>query len=586
MRCVLAPEFRPRPVTLGESFGWFHPAQGGRTPVLLCPPLGVEALASHIGWRGLAARLAAQGHEVLRLDYPGTGHAPGETLAPARLAHWQASIGSAMEALKAATGAHQVLVIGMRLGASLAAHAVQGRADLAGLVMLAPLTSGRRYAREIAALSRMQGESGHSPAGIALHGFEIAQETLEALGGLDLAALPAPAAGGLVFARTPGEAALASQWGFEHAPFEGFEAFTENPTHGRVPEAVFTQVLAWCSARPAAPRTATPKTTTLNPLPPARFDLPGGLVEEAVLFGPDESLFGMMSRPAQACSPLGVIITNAGRNPASGWGRQGVELARALARAGHAALLFDGNGIGDSERAPDSPEEVLYSTRQEDDILSAMALMRARGATGVFIIGACSGAFSALHAVQRAEGLVGLTLINLLRFHWQPGESLDVVTAQNNFRPTQAYGRRVFHLDTWKRMLRGDIALAPIAATLARRGLGALKRPVVRMLARCGLAHSREIEALGWFRALDAQQVRVLMIHSPEDPGLVELAAYFGPEGHRLAALRHTTLHSIDGGDHSFSRVSGREDLRRLLVAETERAAQVLSGSGKTAPRQ
>jgi pimeloyl-ACP methyl ester carboxylesterase len=581
----LAPELRPRPVQIAGNFGWFHAASATRAPVLMCPPFGVEALASHIGWRNLATRLAAQGHDVLRLDYPGTGHSPGAMKDPDRLARWQTSIAEAVTALRQATGAAQVIVIGMRLGASLAAKALQGRTDIAALVALAPVVSGRRHAREITALAQMQGESGISPGGIVLYGFEIAQDTLENLSTLDLAALPAPAPRGLVCSRGAAEEALASRWGFDQAPFEGFEALTENPTHAKVPEAVFAQVVAWCAAQPAPPRAPAGPA-----LPPARSVLEEGLVEEAVLFGPEAGLFGVISRPAEPPSPLAVIIANAGRNPASGWGRRGVELARSLACAGHATLLFDGTGIGDSERGPDHPEEVLYAPRQEEDVLAAAHLMLSRGAKAVFIIGSCSSAYSGLHAVHRASALgghiAGLAMVNLIRFHWRPGESLDVASAQSSFRPTEAYGRRIFQRETWQRMLRGDIALGPIAATLLRRGAAALRRPLVQALAACGLATSREAEAMGWFRTLEARQVRVMMVYSQEDPGLAELAAYFGPEGRRLKALRHVSLHLLDGGDHNFSRVDGRAALTQLLLTQIGRLAQELSGSGKTAPRQ
>lgn len=581
----MAPDLRPRPVQAAGNFGWLHPGAGHRTPVLLCPPFGVEALASHIGWRALANRLAAQGHEVLRLDYPGTGHSPGEMIDPGRLANWQASIPQTIDALRNATGAAEVIVIGMRLGASLAARAVQGREDVAALIALAPIVSGRRHAREIAALAQMQGDIGTSRAGIVLYGFEIAQETLDILASLDLATLPAPAPRGLVLSRSPAEVTLATAWGFESAPFEGFEAFCENPTHARTPDAAFDSVVDWCAALPASPHRAAG-----SALPPARFELEGGLTQEAVLFGPDERLFGVITRPATPNSHLGVIIANAGRNPASGWGRRGVEMARAIARAGHATLLFDGTGIGDSERGPDQPDEVLYSPQQEDDILAAARLMRSCGAKAVYIIGSCSSAFSALHAARRdgarALGVAGLAMINLIRFHWQPGESLDVATAQSSFRPTEAYGKRLFQWETWKRMLRGDIALMPIAQALLRRVLGRIKRSGIRLLNKMGLASSREIEALGWFRALDGQRVRVAMIHTLEDPGLVELAAYFGAHGDDLKALRHVSLVQIDGGDHNVSRVSGRAELNRLLCCQIDKVAQGLVGSGNTAPRQ
>lgn len=566
----MTSEAAPRAVVIGPSFGWHHPrrGEGVRLPVLLCPPLGVEALATHLGWRQLAEKLAAQGHDVVRLDYPGTGLSPGAWPAPEALAGWEASISAAIDTVRRRTGAPRVILIGLRLGASLAARVAAGREDIAALVALAPVVSGRRYARELTALAQMQGKAGESPSGIAVYGFELPGAFLSALEGVDLKALAQPAPRGLVAARTPGEEALAATWQFDAIPFEGFEVFTENPTHSAPPVAVFEHVGAWCAAFEAPAPLSNPV------FGPARFEAVPGVQAEAVRFGAAGHLAGVLYEPEGERRNLGVIIANAGRNPASGWGRQGVELASTSARAGYPTLLYDLSGIGDSTRAADDADEPLYSSEHIRDVAAAAAALRARLVDRVMVIGACSGAYAALHAAPEIEGLAGLALVNLLRFHWRAGESLDVATAETAFRPTEAYGRRLFQRETWARLLRGEIAVMPIARTLLQRATRVVRRPALFLLDRLGLRVAPEREAWRWLRALDQRKVRTVLVHCPEDPGVSELTAYFGPEARELKPLSRVSWHRIDGGDHSFSRVEGRAELSALLIAEMQRLDQ------------
>jgi len=560
----LAAETPARAIRIGSCSGWHHARRGEvvRLPVILCAPFGVEALATHLGWRDLADRLAGQGHDVIRFDYEGTGLSPGDWLEAGAVARWEASIVSVIDAVRTALGADKIVLAGLRLGATLAAQVAQGRQDVAAFVALAPVVSGRRYARELKALAQMQGEAGSSGAGIAVYGYALPQATLDALATLEMSTLKAPAPQGLVAARNEGEAGLAKSWGFKACAFDDFERFAENPTHSQVPEALFKHLAQWCAAleQPAALGTAH--------FPAAVFTAPDGHIEEAVRFGAQDHLSGVLLRPATPDPRLGVVIANAGRNPAAGWGRQGMELARLAVQAGHVALLFDLSGIGDSLIPPESEGEVLYSDTHKNDLLSAVGALKAQLVERFFVVGACSSAYAALQVAAEIEGLAGLALINLLRFHWRKGESLDVADAQTSFRPTEAYGRRLFQRETWSRLIRGDIAVLPIAKTILGRVANRARQPLLALLDTLGLRPSREREALRWLEALDARKVRTTFIHGPEDPGVAEMTAYFGTDAKLLAPLAHVQWVKIDGGDHSFSSVQGRAIRDKLLLEE------------------
>lgn len=131
-----------------QLFGSFHPAHGDThadRAVLICPPFGQEAIASHRLWRALADRLARSGFAVLRFDYHGTGDSPGDD-ADGEFDGWRRDICTAHEELRRRTGAQRIVWLGARLGASLAVLAAKsGRSDPARLVLWDPIVSGRDH---------------------------------------------------------------------------------------------------------------------------------------------------------------------------------------------------------------------------------------------------------------------------------------------------------------------------------------------------------------------------------------------------------------------------------------------------------
>ncbi|MFB2351088.1 hypothetical protein, partial [Priestia megaterium] len=69
----------------------------------------------------------------------------------ADLAGWRDDIEMAIEELKGMSGAPRVSLVGMRLGASLAAEVAAQRMDVDRLALWDPIVSGRDYLRELEA---------------------------------------------------------------------------------------------------------------------------------------------------------------------------------------------------------------------------------------------------------------------------------------------------------------------------------------------------------------------------------------------------------------------------------------------------
>jgi uncharacterized protein len=147
-------------------FGIYSPAQptepaGPVRAVLLCHPWGAEYQYAHRSMRHLANLLSAAGMHALRFDYYGTGDSAGEA-GEAGLTDWVGDIETAIDELQDTTGETRVSLVGLRLGAMLAAQvAAQRPLQIERLVLWDPIVDGKAYLEDM--LSRS-----HPPHGATM----------------------------------------------------------------------------------------------------------------------------------------------------------------------------------------------------------------------------------------------------------------------------------------------------------------------------------------------------------------------------------------------------------------------------------
>jgi uncharacterized protein len=141
----------------GRLLGALHHPQRLRartTAVLLCNPFGEESSRAHRTFRVLATQLERAGYMAMRFDYSGTGDSQGES-ADATIDAWLGDIGIAADHLRVASDAARVAIVGLRLGATLAAlAAARGAVRPRHLVLWDPIVDGAAYLRELAAQHR------------------------------------------------------------------------------------------------------------------------------------------------------------------------------------------------------------------------------------------------------------------------------------------------------------------------------------------------------------------------------------------------------------------------------------------------
>ncbi|MEO8152050.1 MAG: alpha/beta fold hydrolase [Rhizobacter sp.] len=182
------------PFFFGESsrrlFGLYTPAHavgGKQRGIVLCQAWGQEYLRSHRSMRQLAGMLAAAGYHVLRFDYQGTGDSAGE-MTDADLKGWLGDIETAIDELKDTAGLNRVGLLGLRLGAALAAQAAtRRRKDVDALVLWDPVVSGADYVDELRssdefALARPPAAGG----GLEVLGFPLTDSLSRELKTIDL----------------------------------------------------------------------------------------------------------------------------------------------------------------------------------------------------------------------------------------------------------------------------------------------------------------------------------------------------------------------------------------------------------------
>lgn len=566
------------PTSFDGIAGRLHlpPTTRSHLGVVIVPPHGLEALAAAKTLRLLGERLAADGHAVLRFDLPGTGDSLGNDAEPDRIKAWTSSVATAAAHLTAVSGVGGIVIVGLRFGALLAHEAAPRIANLAGLVLLDPVGQGALYGRELAMTARVVAEGSAldpdqtaTAEGIVIGGLLTTRETIAAMRPLRLSLT---AAAPILVLHRPGArdiAALVAKMPDGDITAEaasGFERIGLSPTVAETPHEVLARTAAWIDALPR------PSSTPVIAAPVATIG-DTTMREEALVFGPDHRLFGVLCQPAHPTSPAPVLImVNAGRNPHTGWARSSVTLARRLAAHGIASLRFDLGGIGEGIDRPDARDhldELLYSDSQDAECRAAIDLVCARGLGPVTVLGACSGAYLALRAAAQDARVAGAVLVNLQRFIWRAGETVTSAIA-DNYPVATHYVGKLTDPSAWKKVLTGERKLAPLVKVLLQR--------LARRLVPGEKALSDTDRAKALMRGLIDRGARIDFLYAEGDNGLIELAHHFGPRGRDLVGQPGVHFHFLADCDHDLTPPAAREQQFGLILGAMHAGPESAAG--------
>jgi len=258
-----------------------------------------------------------------------------------------------------------------------------------------------------------------------------------------------------------------------------------------------------------------------------------------------ETLVGVLSEPATGVQPgaLGVLIVVGGPQYRAGAHRMFVELARALATAGHVALRFDVRGMGDSTGEPVGFED------QADDIDAALGELRrlTPQVERVVLWGLCDGASSALLYLQQrhARAVNGLCMVN----PWVRSEAL---LARTNLR--HYYLQRLLQPSFWQKLVGGGVG---------RGALQDLRDNVQRARTPDGRPYVQRM-LLG----LLGLRGPVLLVQSGNDLTAREFDELLGVDAAWAQAVASPRVRRVDvpGADHTFSDWGAMERLACATV--------------------
>lgn len=575
-----------------SCFGWFHaarlPARG--MGVLLCRPLGYEALCSYRTYKLLALQLADAGFDVVSFDYDGTGDSAGGDADPGRVPAWIDSTVAAAGELKRLAGVSRLALVGLRLGAIIAAQAAARLGGVESLVLWAPCASGRALARELRAASayRATGASALESSGIEALGCLYTDETLNAMKALDCERVDAaPSRRALVIGRDdmPVEGTLPARYrelGIEttYAVWPGYKGMMAEPHEAALEPDTLASIVDWLAETAAPqpqPRMSDTSDTDSARLPPWPSGyLADGVRETAMRFGPDDSMFGILAEPVAAPvhdrrAETAILMLSVGGHYRVGPNRLYVKASRALAAEGYRALRFDLTGVGDSRSEAGFASRDMYSRRCVADVRAAIDALAARGCKRFHLMGLCSGSYAAFQTALDDPRVTGQILMNSRLLEWDTEKSGSWQQSMlQPYKSTDYYRRALLQAQVYPRLLRGEINVRGIAGRIGVLMQVRLKRAFHRML---GMA-SPEEGVLAKMKHLGSCGTDTLMVMSSEDDGLDYVEFHLGRRGCYLRRDRNFRMVLLDDCDHTFTTRAGQRKLIDTVLQHLDQLYQ------------
>jgi alpha-beta hydrolase superfamily lysophospholipase len=586
----------------GMVFGWLHlPETPGRAGlgVVICNPFGYESICAHRSVREFAEAFAGAGIPALRFDYIGTGDSGDVDENIDHVELWSEDIMAAARELKALAGVERICLLGIRLGALLATLAAEN-STFDSMILIGPVVSGRRYVSELRMtqrasdalngsleLSAKTGTRRAGPQPVEAGGFTLSASSVESLMQVDLSSV-LPAVNSLLIldadklpsAKRWADRLATSPIRVDYRSVPGLiEMSMTAPQFAVVPHAMISACIGWLTepARAGAGDfhaldqwSRGDAATSLEILVGEQSDRRSRLtpISERPVSIPAAgiSLFGIVSEPRrEEKRRRAVILLNPGADCHIGASRMYVSLARRWARRGYFALRVDLGGIGDSETRTGKRNDEVFPDEAIDDIRRTIEYMRTRyGTTDITVAGLCSGAYHALRAAAAGLELNRILMVNPQNYFWKKGMTLEQIQLAEVVHNPGLYRRRMFSVQAWTRIIKGEADITRIAGIYLQRvrlAAEAVLRDAARRM-RVPLPND-----LGWeLERIVANGVGVTFLFARGEPGIDLLKLQAGSTLARLEDQCHVRI--VDSGDHIFSRREPRALMGNLLSQE------------------
>ncbi len=538
-------------------FGWLQIPEEAHAGVVLCRPIGLEALSVHRAYRRLAETLAGDGLVTLLFDYTGTGDSAGALEDVSDIGTWVSDIGEAIDYVRQ-TGVSRVGLIGLRLGATLAANATADH-EVDALVLWDPCETGRAFLREQRLLAATIGASPEDPAaagGVEIPGLLLPKNLAAAISALSLDDSAGALAQRLLLLTRPGRSSSTrlqeklSAHNVEQRDAAGQDRFIDvEPGISVVPEEVVGDIVSWSTRSldsAGVPNTVLKRPESWSVVCVARSEPGCSIVERAVEIGA-EKLFGVVTEPQEAGGALRptVIFLNAGVCPHSGPARLWVDMARIWASYGVRALRLDIGGLGDSPTRPGQRPDVAFPAEAIEDILAAVRFMAPEDPSAVVLVGLSSGGYHVLEGAQ----LLNSRRAWLVNPGWPLVPPETVGADGRHQRAAQPLNPLIRRLLTSDRIARLNTEMVPSVAWWALDKLGLYPTP------------ARALE-----KVVERGTELLVVYAEPDYSWFTKRSSRWGMR--RLERSGRCRLEVVESMDHSLFNFAGRSELMRLFSAE------------------
>ena len=587
--------------SVGQNFGWYHAPQGPvarEQGVVLCNTFGSEAMLLHAAYRELAIQLARAGFPCIRFDYPGTGDSSGGPREFNLLAAWLGSIHEAIDLMKTKADVRQMGLFGAFLGATLATRVAAERSDVTSLVLWAPFLTGRSFlkvaklqANLLNSNSEKRRSSDWQEGDMEAFGFLLSAEFARDLMRIDLNELAdLPTKRALIFVKDEKSPELklsnklqelGSQVDLDAEVLCDVNWILEKQG---IPDLLIGRAVTWWGdidgGKIPTDDAVSDESAHITPLdvaedPQRRVvmeDSRGARwQEEAVFFGAEADIFGILSKPemTQNRQDTGIVMVSGGNNSRSGINRNYTEWARGWAAEGFTVLRFDIRGLGDSPPRVAAERNLLYleSTQQDlDDAVNRILLES--GIRRVVLIGLCAGAYQGMRLALNNPQVNGLVLLNPLRFH-PVDTSAKAINTDGYLEdlietiPVSYYLHFLLNVNNWPELLAWrKMSLRIIWSGLARFVVST--RRLFGMLKSMQNAWSRN-SVLGDMLRLMQQNTNVLVVYDASENILPYFKVALSPGRTRLRSSGKFILVEMGAADHIFSPLWSQERVFHIV---------------------
>lgn len=553
-----------------EIFGWYHPGFNKGTGshysmgIVLCNPIGDDYVRAHRPLRHIAEKLASAGFPVLRFDFHGTGDSSGTEIDADRLSCWLQDIDLAIEELRNLSGVTKITLAGLKLGATLALAASEHRDDIENLILWSPYLSGKDFVKDCTQQHKMYKML--DPNAFAMDpiepnidgeeclGFVLNHPTINALEELDLLKLNKTSAKNVFITGTGGASGwqdrLADNLKKLSAKVDthtcvGSDKFLVMINHlASLPEETINAITDWMMSQNDGTQVKKNNPTSSKNL---HFQ------EEAILFGKNRSLFGILHTTTQSQNERpAIVMINAGTVHRIGPHRLYIKMARHWADLGFSVFRLDLSGIGDSVVREGSEENLTYPKTAHEDIDEAFKLLEQMlGVKNFILIGLCSGADITFKTGFKDPRVVGAILMNPLTF------------CINDSRIVQDADRARYFKDSfsgkekWFRLLKGQINVFNTIYALFNYVITHVQNTVkIHQKVNQSDDHAlklKETNVPECLRQMAENKVDTLVIATEKDPGIHYVDTHYGEAMNALKEVPGYCRIDLKGTDHTFT---------------------------------